>query len=108
MRKLRKHFIGTGEVAGFIFNQIADLDNAYIYSVSYSSSPDKVDHYEVFKKQINKERTIVIDNNVIHYSEAERYPTASKFGLWAWSCKDLVSAIDTYKEKILKSVTRIT
>ena len=103
MKKLRKHFIGTGEVSGFIFNQIADLDNAYIYSVSYSSTPEKIDHYEVFKKQINKEYNRVIDNNVIHYSEAERYPTASKFGLWAWSCKDLVSAIDTYKEKILKS-----
>ena len=108
MRKLRKHFIGTGEVAGFIFNQIADLDNAYIYSVSYSSTPDKIDHYEVFKKQIIKETTVVIDNKVIHFRETERYPRSSQFGYWAWSCKDLESAIDTYKEKILKSVTRIT
>lgn len=103
MRKLRKHFIGTGEVAGFIFNQIADLDNAYIYSVSYSSTPDKIDHYEVFKKQIIKETTVVIDNKVIHFRETERYPRSSQFGLWAWSCKDLVAAIDTYKEKCSNS-----
>ena len=103
MKKLRKHFVETGEVAGFIFNQIADLGNAYIYSVSYSSTPDKVDHYEVFKKQIIPETTVVIDNKVIHFREAERYPKAAVFGYWAWSCKDLVSAIDTYKEKILKS-----
>ena len=101
MKKLRKHFIGTGEVSGFIFNQIADLDNAYIYSVSYT--PDKIDHYEVFRKQIIPETTVVIDNKVIHFSEAERYPKASVFGYWAWSCKNLISAIDTYKEKILKS-----
>ena len=97
MKKLRKHFIGTGEVSGFIFNQIADLDNAYIYSVSYT--PEKIDHYEVFKKKIKKEHNRVIGNKVIHYSEAESYPKSTSFGNWAWSCKDLESAIDTYKEK---------
>lgn len=101
MKKLRKHFIGTGEVSGFIFNQIADLDNAYIYSVSYT--PEKIDHYEVFRKQIIKEETVVIDNKVIHFRETERYPRSSQFGLWAWSCKDLVAAIDTYKEKCSNS-----
>lgn len=72
--KLKKEFIGRGEVKGFNFKQIFDSKDFYIYQVN-----DR--YYEVFKKKIKK----CSYNNRFY----EKYPTANAFGSWAWTYETL-------------------
>jgi len=57
-------FIGTGEVNNFVFHQLYNDNNFYIYIIDGL-------YYEVFDRKVR-------DNKVV-------YPTANNFGDWAWT-----------------------
>jgi phage tail sheath protein FI len=76
MKELETEFIGTGEVSGMKFRQIAISPKAYIYEVTNNDSQ----HYEVFKRTENTRFQTV------------SYPSAKSFGLWAWIKSELTDA----------------
>jgi hypothetical protein len=80
MKELQIEFIGRGEVKGFNFTQIKKSDKAYIYKVDCNG----FEHYEVFKHRENKHFNCI------------SYPKTASFGLWAWTYKDLILAIDKF------------
>lgn len=78
---LDKVFIGTGEVKGFVFNQLVSTPNLYLYEVKNG----KEKHFEVIKR---KQVPICIDFDKKIYSETdfkESYPKANQFGILGWS-----------------------
>lgn len=77
MEPLPKQFIGRGEVRGFRFTQILATEIAYLYEVEVNGAI----YYEVFKKRENASFVVI------------KYPTAKDFGIWAWTYKDQVKAI---------------
>lgn len=82
IENLPTHFIGKGEVKGFIFTKIRESEKAFLYEVNTGS---KI-HYEVFKKKAK--------TNSIRYS----YPTSKGFGIWAWCPSTLDRAIEIFNE----------
>lgn len=94
IEKLPSQFVGTGAVKGFIFTQVLEGGNAYIYAVKNSNST----YYEVFKKRIVPK---CIDFKKRLYSETdfkEHYPKASEFGIYAFTTKTIQKA-KTYFDK---------
>ena len=69
--KLEKNFVGSGEVMGFIFTQVAENEKGYMYKVKHNGTI----HYEVFKKETS---SICLDF-------IEVYPKTKEFGCSAWS-----------------------
>ena len=82
MRELKEYFSGTGQVRGYIFNQICKTEYGYLYEVK---EKDAI-HYEVCKR---RENTLY---------DCVSYPTDKAFGLWAWTCSDLERAEDKLNE----------
>jgi len=88
IKKLDKTILGVGEVKGFLFTQIKESDNGYIYQVDTEQSI----HFELFKK---KTTPVCVDfsNRIYSTTESkEQYPKSSDFGVWAWSYDSLVKA----------------
>lgn len=77
---LPTHFIGKGEVKGFVFTKIKESKKAFMYEVNTGSRI----HYEVFKKKAK--------TNSIRYS----YPTSKGFGIWAWCPSTFDRAIEIF------------
>jgi len=75
-------FEGRGEVNGYSFALLGMTNKAFLYEISHVSGK----HYEVFLKKINK-RFVCIS-----------YPTSKSFGIWAWTFKNLKSAIKKFNE----------
>lgn len=82
MKPLQKHFLGRGEVRGYLFSQIRQTDKAFIYEVNSNGSR----HCEVFKKIINKLYVCV------------SYPTSKAFGIWAWTYMSLEEGNNKFNE----------
>jgi hypothetical protein len=82
IKPLAKCFLGRGEVKGYLFTQISKTDKAFIYEVSSGNAK----HHIVFKYKINKRYGCV------------SYPTSKAFGIWAWTCMTLASAIKKFNE----------
>lgn len=61
---LPEHFIGKGEVKGFLFDLIYKDEEFYIYQVEQN-------YYEIFDKKFNGNKV--------------KYPTGEDFGEWAWT-----------------------
>lgn len=92
VKKLDSIIEGIGETKGFVFIQVLEYENGYIYKVETGKSK----HYEAFHK---KETPLCIDFEKRIYSETEKkevYPKAKDFGVWAWTCKTL----DKAKERL--------
>ena len=94
IEKLQKEFIGTGEVKGFKFKQLHNEDDNYIYEVAENDKK----HFEVLKAD-KSPKCLDFENRI--YSETEFkhvYPKAYKFGLTAWTYKDLNDAVQKLNE----------
>jgi hypothetical protein len=90
IEKLPIRFDGKGEVHGFKFIQVCETDRGYVYAVTN----DKSCHYECF---LFKTVPLCIDFEKKIYSNEnrkERYPKSNDFGKWAWTFKDIKSAIN--------------
>lgn len=90
--KLPKTFTGTGEVKGFLFNQLEETSQAYLYEVIDNGRK----HFEVFVKKVVP-LCVDFENRV--YSETEfkeSYPKSGVFGLYAWTYNEMEKA----KEKL--------
>jgi hypothetical protein len=88
IEKLKKEFIGVGEVKGFTFRQLFENDNAYIYKVN--------EHFEVVMK---KHSPVCIDFEKRIYSETEfkeTYPKGNKFGIEAWNYGSIENALEKF------------
>ena len=72
MRKLKKEFIGRGEVGGFQFKQIKEGPKYYVYEVT-DSVDNNLKYYELVKKTYNRQ------------FDCESYPGSKGFGLNAWT-----------------------
>ena len=95
INELKKEFIGIGEVKGFKFIQITNGEHAFLYKVFIS---DTIYHYEVFKRK-NTPLCIDFENKVFSETEfKEIYPKSNAFGVWAWTHKDHIKAIDKYNQ----------
>ena len=64
IKKLEKTILGVGEVKGFLFTQIKESDNAYIYKVETEHSI----HFELFKKKLT---AVCLDFTKRIYSETD-------------------------------------
>ena len=82
MKLLKSNFIGKGEVKGYEFRLLGMTDRAFIYEVDTGNSK----YYEVFKKKLNDRFGCI------------SYPTSKAFGIWAWTCKDIRTAIKKYNQ----------
>jgi hypothetical protein len=76
-KELPIEFIGTGEVRGFKFSLFQKNDKGYIYQVTDGGQP----WFEVFERRINQFGGV-------------SYPKAKSFGLWAWSTRQLNTALE--------------
>ena len=81
-KPLPKQFQGRGEVKGYVFTQIKQTDQAFIYEVNTGDSI----YYEVFKKVVNRRYACI------------SYPTARGFGIWAWTYMTLEKAEKKFDE----------
>lgn len=79
-RELPQSFVGTGEVRGFEFTQVARTDAAYLYRVQLPGEPTDRCHYEVFRREVNARFGTV------------SYPSCKAFGIWAWTASTLADA----------------
>lgn len=89
IEKLPAMFDGKGEVSGFSFTKVYENEVGYVYEVKDGYHI----HYESFKKKITP---ICIDFQKRIYSETEFkevYPKSRDFGTWAWTKKEINSAI---------------
>jgi hypothetical protein len=103
VKKLEKNFIGIGEVKEFNFTQVYSSEFAYIYKVG----SDRI-NYEVFER---RNSPVCIDFEERIYSETEFkeiYPKANAFGVWAWTFKNVQSAIDKALEIESKLIDKTT
>ena len=85
--KLEPTIIGKGEVKGIEFKQVFENANGYVYQRSDNAC------FEAMRKQLVP---ICIDFEKRIYSETEFkevFPKSKDFGVWAWSCATLESAI---------------
>ena len=74
VRELEMVIEGRGEKKGYSLVQILKGKNAYVYWVEVDG---EVNHYEVFRRKINKRFGVV------------SYPKSKSFGKWAWTCMSL-------------------
>lgn len=99
--KLENKITGTGEVKGFIFEKVLELDNVYIYKKLDDETNEFYD-YEVFAKKITP-IYIDFDNKIFSETEfKEMYPKSSQFGLSAYSYKSYENAINKAEVMNLK------
>lgn len=92
IRKLENTFVGTGEVADFIFHKTDESQEAYLFTVRNGSTR----HYEVFEKKIVP---LCLDFQAKIFSETdfkEIYPKSNDFGKWAYTFKNLQQAINKF------------
>lgn len=80
VKELPLEFTGTGEVRGFKFSLFEKNDKGYIYLVTDGGQP----WFEVFKRKVNQYGGV-------------SYPKAKSFGLWAWSTRNLETALEKLK-----------
>ena len=83
VKKLEKYFIGKGEVRGFLFRQVFESLNAYLYAIMHS---DGSMYYEAFKKRINT------------LYNTESYPSSKQFGISAWTFTDYNKALNKFNQ----------
>jgi hypothetical protein len=81
LKELPMEFNGRGEVRVFMFIRIYKSDRRYLYKVAQPRLPV---HFEVFKRVDNKRFGCV------------SYPNSNSFGVWAWTAKDLDSALQRF------------
>tara|TARA_R110002049_G_scaffold286773_1_gene468592 strand:- start:264 stop:542 length:279 start_codon:yes stop_codon:yes gene_type:complete len=86
MKELEKEFIGKGQVKGFKFTQVKKTKYGYIYKVDTKHTI----MYEVFKRKENNRFKCI------------SYPTNKSFGIWAWTYKNLDSALDRLDNFIVR------
>lgn len=84
VKELPLDFTGIGEVRGFSFSLIAHNGVAYIYSVRCTNNGGT--HFEVFERRKNDRFGVI------------SYPKSKSFGIWAYCCDDLASAMRRYEE----------
>jgi len=86
---LNREFIGTGDVRGFKFRQIAHNDTAYLYEISVCGTT----HYEVFQR-IKTRVCLDFKNKVFSETDfIEKYPKSNKFGITAWTYNNKEDAL---------------
>lgn len=101
IKELQKHFIGRGEVKGFVFTQLLKTDHAYLYQVECDFSSEGYDrvgvHYEVFERRVNTRYGTV------------SYPKSTAFGIWAFTRKDFnvaVAKLSELDERVRERIAR--
>lgn len=82
LKELPLEIVGRGRVKGFLFRQIAKSDRGYIYEVTQPGLPV---HFEVFKRIKNQRFNCI------------SYPAGNSIGVWGWTAKDLVSALQRFE-----------
>lgn len=94
IEKLKKEFVGVGEVKGFKFKQVHESNMYYIYEVNTGESI----HYELFEKR-NTPVCLDFQNKIFSKDEyKETYPRSNYFGKIAWTQTSLEKA----KTKIIE------
>lgn len=83
IKKLKKEFIGRGEVRGFKFKQIYEHPKFYIYMVTLDTDKPVV-HYELIKRKSM-------------YGQ-EIYPGSKSFGIVGWTHPTIEGIIKSVKE----------
>ena len=79
MEKLKKEFIGTGEVQGFRYSQIDRTDKHAFYKVNTSHYGGNCIHYEIFKIIKGRDNTRTYDNVSVFCPAKEYIPKGGKF-----------------------------
>ncbi len=82
-KQLPEHFSGKGEVKGYEFSLLSKTKQGFCYEVGSNGT---ITHYEVFRLKINKR------------FNCESYPTSKAFGIWAWTFKCSVKAMERLSE----------
>ncbi|MBU0476141.1 MAG: hypothetical protein KKF62_18495 [Bacteroidetes bacterium] len=92
-KELNQEFDGIGEVRGYLFKQILKKPKAYLYEVTNQETDQK--HYEIFKRTISKLYDFGAKERI--EEKAVVYPKSKSFGIWAWTSKDFIKAVDIYE-----------
>jgi hypothetical protein len=87
MKNLEKQFTGRGEVRGFKFNQLLEINEAFLYQVENQGAI----HYEVIKKVVNPRFNRV------------SYPGSKSWGLNGWTAYSLEQAISRLQSMLHKA-----
>lgn len=90
IKELPLVFEGKAEVKGFIFKQIENNGDYYIYEKSMlrDDGTTKVT-YEVFKRNVLEVKGKISESASFEgYSHYVSYPSSSQFGGWAFEAKD--------------------
>jgi hypothetical protein len=95
MKELEKEFIGTGEVRGWKFKQIACSPYALVSEVTTFEGSR---HYETFERKESKNSDYVIVGKCIHKEAKIKYPKSKDFGVWAWCIRDYGKALSKWEE----------
>ena len=83
IKKLRKEFIGRGEVKGFVFKQIYEHEKFYVYEVNCDPELTNKTYYELIKRM------------VMHGHEY--YPGSATFGMFGWYYPTIEDTINGVK-----------
>lgn len=83
MKELTENFVGRGEVAGFVFRQLARSKRGYLYEVHSNGGKS---HFEVFRRRVN------------HRFRQVSYPRSNSFGAWGWTFADIEAARKKFDE----------
>jgi len=92
-KELKQEFDGAGEVRGYSFKQILKSPKAYLYEVTIPETDQK--HYEIFKRTISKLYDFCTKEKI--EEKTVLYPKSKSFGVWAWTSKDFLKAVDIYE-----------
>lgn len=97
VQKLEKEF----QFRKNTYKQLEEGDNYYLYGVwnLKQNAVGEPSYYEIFKKTIEKERTMQFNDKV--YPQREIYPSDSHFGRWAWCCTSMERVNEIKQEESL-------
>lgn len=95
IKKLKKEFIGRGEVKGFHFKQLYEHPKFYIYMVTLDTDKPVV-HYELIKKIVGCKQD----------QKYEIYPGSKSFGIHGWTKPTIEGVIKSVKEHFNVDIER--
>jgi len=92
MKQINKEFEGKGEVKGITFTQIKRKGLVCIYKRSDG-------YYEVIKLKHQKENTVTIAGQRVHFEEKEVYSTGDS---WDGKCVKLLETAEKHFKQMSK------
>jgi len=91
MKELELEFSGgTSSTQCFHYKQLLKSNVCYLYDVNCGS------HYEVFLRKEQDAGDMTLGGKVIHLEAKVKYPNDEAFGVWAWTYRNLRSAVNRF------------